>query len=129
MTPDLDWSEDSRQTHDMHLKLDGAEWRILREAASRVPLEPQIGTNKDIHALIRRIINGSIDSSDFDTIEELRGPNSVASVRLTVSHPEYETIRDSIDEYNLRPSPYNQRPLCRKCRQQFVQPFVAEIRE
>lgn len=127
MTPDLSWSEDSRQTHNMHLKLDGSEWRILREAASRVPLDPEIGTNKDIHALIRCIINGSVDSGDFDTIEEPRGPDSRANVRLTVSDEEYQRVRDSINRHNLRPTDYNKRPLCQKARQEFVIPFIQEV--
>ena len=132
MSVDLSWSEDSRQSHDLNLGLSGHEFHTLEAVAGQLSDElggaPSIGRNSDVHQVIRGIINGSLEASEVESVET-ESPDSSIKTSLSLSDEEYQIIRDSANRSNLRASDYNRRPLCRKVRQRFVQPFLLEIEE
>lgn len=126
---DLDWSENSRASHQMNLGLDGREYRILKNVAEQVSPEPQIGANSIVASVIRGIINSSLNTEELDTPISESGPDSSAKIRVNVSDDEYQIIQDSIHKFHLKPSTHNHRPLCRKARQEFIIPFIQEVEQ
>lgn len=135
----LDWSGNTRQTHDVSVGMSGEEFRLLEGVAEQLSDDlggPTIKRNQPVHQIIRAVINGSLNSDEVATPVESDSPSLRAGDRdttrktqVSLSDEEYNLAEDVCHQYDLHPSEYNRRPLARKIRQRFLTEFLNEVEE